>query len=278
MTIEDCAPAGAIEASSVDILRRNRELYDNVDGPVWRLAVYEPVFDGARYINMGGEPLVAELIAALGVGDADPLLDLGCGTGDLAARLCSLTGCHVTGVEMNARQAARARLTACGLTRGRLDIEHADATRWSPSRQFKAVYSIDTLMLIAGWPAFLRAARQALPDQDGAFVATVILDGGLNGSQRQMFQEEDGFIGLYRVADAGELFTEAGFRRQQWKVCDHWAIGCLNRIGTALQARQLPIRHEVGDAAWQNWVRVNAIYLECFRSGKLSYAMITARP
>ena len=84
MTIADSASVEAVVASPVDIRRRNRELYDNVDGPVWHLAVYEPVFGGARYINMGGEPLVAKLIDMLGIGEADPVLDLGCGTGDLA--------------------------------------------------------------------------------------------------------------------------------------------------------------------------------------------------
>jgi cyclopropane fatty-acyl-phospholipid synthase-like methyltransferase len=278
VTIADCAPVETVAASAVDILRRNQELYDNVDGPVWRLAVYEPVFGGARYINMGGEPLVAELVDTLGIGDADPVLDLGCGTGDLAARLCSLTGCHITGVEMNARQAARARQAAHGLTRGRLDIERADATRWSSSRRFKAVYSIDTLMLIADWPAFLHAARRALPDQGGAFVATVILDSGLNDSQRRAFWEEDGFIGLVRKSGAESLITEAGFARQQWKCRDAWAIACLGRIDAALHAEQQPIRRAMGDAGWQNWVRMNATYLECFHSGELTYAMVVARP
>jgi cyclopropane fatty-acyl-phospholipid synthase-like methyltransferase len=274
----DSAPQEAVAASSADILRRNRELYDNVDGPVWRLAVYEPVFGGARYINMGGEPLVAELIDMLGIGDADPVLDLGCGTGDLAGRICSLTGCHITGVEMNARQAARARQTADGLTRGRLEIEHADATRWSSCQRFKAVYSIDTLMLIPDWPAFLDAARRALSDESAAFVATVILDSGLNEAQRRAFWEEDGFIGLLRKPDAERQFTDAGFARQQWKCRDQWALACLGRIDAALYAEQQPIRRVMGDAAWQNWVRMNAAYLECFRSGKLTYATVMAKP
>ena len=278
MTIADSAPAKAIAASPADILRRNQELYDNVDSPVWHLAVYGPVFGGARYINMGGDALVAQLVDTLGLQAADPVLDLGCGTGDLAARLCSLTGCHITGVEINARQAARARQTAHGLTHGRLDIEQADVTRWSSPQKFEAVYSIDTLMLVMDWPAFLRTARQALAGPGGAFVATAILDNGLNEFQRHAFWEEDGFIGLVRRSDARSLFTEAGFGRQQWKSCDDWAVACLSRIEAALHAEQKPIRRAVGDAAWQNWVEMNATYLECFRSGKMAYAMVTARP
>jgi cyclopropane fatty-acyl-phospholipid synthase-like methyltransferase len=278
VTIADSVRPAAVAARPVDIRRRNHQLYDDVDSLVWRLAVYEPLFGGARYINMGGEPLVAELIDMLGIGEADPVLDLGCGTGDLAGRICSLTGCHITGVEMNARQAARARQTAHGLTRGRLKIEHADATRWPSRRQFKAVYSIDTLMLVPDWPAFLHAARRALADENGAFVATFILDNGLNESQRRVFWEEDGFIGLLRKPDAERQFTEAGFARQQWKCSDEWALACLGRIDAALHAEQLPIRRAMGDAAWENWVRMNAAYLECFRSGKLTYAMVMARP
>ncbi|MBR1031486.1 cyclopropane-fatty-acyl-phospholipid synthase family protein [Bradyrhizobium liaoningense] len=265
-------------ANPVDFLRRNQELYDNIDSPVWRLAVYEPVFGGARYINMGGAPLVTELIDMLGIGVNDPILDLGCGTGDLAGRICSLTGCHTTGVEMNARQAERARETAQGLTRGRLEIAHADATRWSSFRQFKAVYSIDTLMLIPDWPAFLHVARRALSDQGTAFLATVILDDGLSESERRAFWEEDGFVALLRKPDAERQFTDAGFARQQWTCKDEWALACLGRIDAALHAEQQAIRHMMGDAAWQNWVEINAVYLECFRSRKLTYAMVMARP
>jgi sarcosine/dimethylglycine N-methyltransferase len=267
-----------IAASALDLERRNQELYDNVDGPVWHLAVYEPLFGGARYINMGGEPLVTQLIDTLAIQAADPILDLGCGTGDLAARLCSLTGCHITGVEMNAQQAARARQVADGLTRGQLSIEQADVTRWSASRTFKAAYSIDTLMLVTDWVGFLRAARDALADATGAFAATVILDNGLDQQQRRTFWEEDGFIGLFDSADAGKLFTEAGFKRQQWSNCDDWAIACLSRIEAALYAEQEPIRRAIGRAAWQNWIQMNSTYLECFRSGTLTYAMVTGRP
>jgi cyclopropane fatty-acyl-phospholipid synthase-like methyltransferase len=278
VTLADSAHLAAVAARPLDLRRRNRELYDNVDSPVWRLAVYEPVFGGARYINMGGEPLVAELIDMLRIGDADPVLDLGCGTGDLAGRICSLTRCHITGVEMNARQAARARQTAQALTRGRLDIEHADATRRSSCQQFKAVYSVDTLMLIRDWPAFLDATRRALSEESTGFVATVILDNGLTEFQRRTFWEEDGFIGLFRKPAAEGQFSEGGFARQQWTSRDEWALACLGQIDAALHAQQKPIRRVMGDAAWQNWVRMNAAYLECFRSGKLTYAMVLARP
>lgn len=278
MAIADSGHLPDVAAGSADIERRNRELYDNVDSPVWRLAVYEPVFAGARYINMGGEPLVDELIGLLDIAEGDPVLDLGCGTGDLALRICSLTGCHITGVEMNARQAARARETAQGLARGRLAIEHADATRWTPSRLFKAVYSIDTLMLIPDWPAFLGAARRALSDESAALVASVILDNGLSESQRRAFWDEDGFIGLLRKPAAERHFIDAGFARQQWTCRNEWALACLGRIDAALHAEQQAIRRMMGDAAWDDWVRMNAAYLECFRSGKLTYATVLARP
>lgn len=266
------------DSAHLDIWRRNQELYDNVDSPVWHLAVYEPVFGGARYINMGGEPLVAELINILSIGNADQVLDLGCGTGDLAGRICSLTGCHITGVEMNTRQAARARQVAQTLTRGRLEVEHADATRWSSCRRFRAVYSVDTLMLIPDWRAFLHAVRRALADVSSVFVATVILDNGLNEAQRRMFWQEDGFIGLLQKSDAESQFSASTFAQQQWKCKDEWAVACLKRIDMALRAEQKSIQRMMGDAAWENWIRMNAIYLECFLCNKLTYAMVLAKP
>jgi cyclopropane fatty-acyl-phospholipid synthase-like methyltransferase len=278
MTRIKSALVNAVSASPTDIQRRNQDLYDDIDGPVWRLAVYEPVFGGARYINMGGEHLVTELINMLAIDEAESVLDLGCGTGDLAARICSLTGCNITGIEMNERQVARARQVALGLSHGRLEIECADVTRWLSCRQFNAVYSIDVLMLIADWPAFLQAVRRSMSDEGGAFVATVILDDGLNESQRRAFWEEDGFIGLHRKREAERQFTDAEFASQQWTCRNQWALACLERIDAALHAKQQRIRRMTGDATWDNWVRMNAAYLECFRSGKLTYAMVMARP
>ena len=262
--------------TGADVAQRNRELYDTMDDRVWHLAVYQPVFGGARYINMGGELLARDLATMLKIAEGAHVLDLGCGTGDLAVRLTALTGAHITGVEVNRRQAERAREAAKQCRRGSLTVIETDAADWTPDRHFAAGYSADTLMLVPSWPAFLSAARHAIAE-DGNFVASMILGSELTDAERQYFWEEDGFVMLPNRTRASELFATAGFRNVTWAERNDWALKCLSRIFDSVMLHREQIEASVGAAGWRDWLDVNAAYLDCFRSGKMEYVIAVAR-
>lgn len=262
--------------TNAETLRRNRELYDDVDGPEWRLAVYEPMFAGARYINLGGEALVERLAELLAARAAGPIFDLGCGTGDFAVRLAALTGAHITGVEINPRQAERARASAGTCRRGSLTVVEADAAAWRPGRVFGAGYSIDTLMLVPDVPVFLSAARGAI-GEDGCFVASLILGSRLSDEERRYFCSQDGFVSLSTREQATANLAGAGFRKVEWEIRQEWALHGLARSLAGLRASRHAIADAIGEAGWQNWRDVGAAYLDCFQSDKLHYAIVTAR-
>jgi cyclopropane fatty-acyl-phospholipid synthase-like methyltransferase len=270
-------PTPALGATPAQISRRNRDLYDDVDGAIWRLAVYEPLFGGARYINLGGDPLARRVVELLGVGEGDPVLDIGCGTGDFARRIASLSGAHITGLEMNPRQAERARVAAQECRSGRLTIVEADAVHWVGTSRFRATYSVDTLMLIADWRAVLRRVRNAM-SEDGLFVATVILDGGLDQASRRYFWEQDGFISLPNRERAVCDFIASGLRRVRWEQHDEWALQALARITESLAQHRPLIEEVIGAAAWREWAEVNSAYLSAFRQGKMTYQLVEAKP
>jgi cyclopropane fatty-acyl-phospholipid synthase-like methyltransferase len=265
-----------LDVTRREVLRRNRALYDNADGAVWRIAVFDAINGGRRYINMGGEKLVLQAAGILDIKADDRVFDLGCGNGDFSARIAGLTGATVTGVEMNPKQAARARAAGAALTRGSLTVIEADAARWKPQAEFRAGFSIDTLMLIADWQAFLGTARRALGPR-GGFLASFILGENLTARERRYYWEQDGFVMLPTRAEARNAFHAAGFASLRLMARNRWAMQCLGGIGRALERHRGAIEAEIGRDGWRDWKDVTATYLRAFRSGRLGYALVHAR-
>lgn len=266
-----------LDVTRRDVLRRNRALYDNADGAVWRVAVFDAVNGGRRYINMGGEALVRQAIATLGISDGSRVFDLGCGNGDFSARIAAATGAAVTGLEINARQAARAREAAATLPRGSLTVIEADAGAWRPAPIFDAGTSVDTMMLVGDWGAFLGAARAALATPNAGFLATFIIGNDLTARARRYYWEQDGFVMLPTRGEARDAFRRAGFASLRLMARNRWAARCLTGIGAALAAHRAEIEASTGRDGWRDWRDVTAAYLRAFRSGRLSYVLVHAK-
>ena len=114
--------------------------------------------------------------------------------------------------------------------------------------------------------------------EDGIFVATVILDGGLDQASHRYFWEHDGFISLPRRECAVRDFIASGLRRVRWEQHDEWALQTLARITKSLARRRLLIEEVIGATAWREWAEVNSAYLSAFRCGKMTYQLVEASP
>ncbi|XID93323.1 class I SAM-dependent methyltransferase [Paenibacillaceae bacterium WGS1546] len=84
-----------------------------------------------KFVSKYGEDLVTWLNPKPG----ERIVDFGCGTGDLAARIAS-AGADVTGVDISPEMVERARAKYPGLR-----FELADGTKWSANEPFDAVFS-----------------------------------------------------------------------------------------------------------------------------------------
>lgn len=258
------------------VLDMNRRLYDDTASAVWQLAVYDPAHGGQSFINMGGVGLLRRMIDLVGITTTSHVADLCCGTGAPAVWLADAAGCQVTGVEINPRQAARAR----DLVRTRnldnlVTIEQADVTRWRSCRRFDAVLSLDSMMLIADWSALLETIRAALYPK-GMFLASTILACELDKSQRQLLWEEDGLISLPSPEVAVAGLRASGLRQVQVLDLNDVALECLLQIDNALRLRSTDIERLEGKNGYQVWREMSALYIDLFRTGRLRYSLLTA--
>ncbi|MFC3800768.1 class I SAM-dependent methyltransferase [Cohnella sp. GCM10012308] len=116
--------------------------------------------------------LGAEVLSLLQPAPGERILDLGCGNGDLTARIAA-AGAIPTGIDLSAESVA--------LARGRhpyLDIQAADASLYLTDTRYDAVFSHAALHWIGNAEATARTVWLALRD-GGRFVAEFAGSGNL---------------------------------------------------------------------------------------------------
>ena len=136
----------------------------------------------------------SDLVSLLDPRPGERILDLGCGTGHLAARIAE-SGAKVTGVDQSADMVAAARLTYPGLK-----FEVADARQLSFREEFDAVFSNATLHWIHEPELVLQGIERAL-SAGGRFVAEL----GGKGNIRLMQEAFDRALSDLGVAKVGQV-------------------------------------------------------------------------
>lgn len=266
--------AGAV-APSEDTLRAvNRRLYDDTDSIVWQLAVYSPVHGGRSFVNMGGAALLDRIAADANIGPSTRVLDLCCGTAAPSVHLAERTGCSVTGIEINPRQAEQARNHARS-SAGRVTIVEADAVAWRSESRFDVALTLDSLMLIADWHAFLGNALNSLVPK-GRFFASLVCGDGLDDADRHMLWEEDGFISLPTPREAAARLSDIGLKGIETTDLQAEAMSCLHQIDTALSRHRGEIEQHEGREGFAVWQDMSAIYIDLFETGRLKYILLSA--
>ena len=112
--------------------------------------------------GMLDEGQLQALVAALGLGPDDHVLELGGGDGRLAEYLSDLTGARVTVVERSPVAVELGRARTAG-KRDRLDHIAADMQSVDlPQGEFSVVLAVDSLYFVADLPGYLGRLRRAL--------------------------------------------------------------------------------------------------------------------
>lgn len=273
----------ALAATAEDLERKNREVYDDVTGPVWRLAVYDALHEGWELIDLGGLHVLDEIARRADLGPGLAALELGSGQGAGCRYLAERWGCEVTGVERNPRQMDRARALLDKLARrdpgaaSRVRLIEEDAIQWRPDRLYDVVYSVDAFMLIADLAMLLRKACEAL-QPGGRLLASAILAGpNLDEPLRRFVWEVDGMINLPSAAEYREILAASGLRDAVVEDLTPLAIESSERMAAALERHARKIVASHGQDVYCGWTSVGEIYLSAFRERKLTYQFLDAR-
>lgn len=178
----------------------------------------------------------ADVVGLLEPEADERILDLGCGTGHLSARIAE-SGADVVGIDASAEMIDRARETSPDC-----EFIHADARSFSTEEPFDAVFSNAALHWISEQDAVLESISDALVP-GGRFVAE--LGGAGNVSAI--------------VAAVCEAAADNGY-----DVTSPWYFPTLGEYATRIEARGLETRYatlfdrptelEDGPAGLENWL------------------------
>lgn len=262
-----------------ELARKNRENYDDVVGPVWQL-IYESVHDGREFINLGGRAILDEIAERSRFGKSTRVLDLCAGQAAPACYLAEICGARVTAVEINPRQAERARANVAkksSTVQQRVDVVEADATRWRSSSRYDSVVSLDSLMLIAAIDGLLATAAMHL-EPGGAFWATTLCAGTRLGDDLRRFAWDlDGMARLVPPDDELRAMSEAGFVDVSAEDRTALAVDVSERIDAALVHHRAVIVESIGSREYDGWIEASRRYLDGLKSGQLVYALLRGR-
>ncbi len=262
-----------------ELARKNRENYDEAAGPVWQL-IYESVHQGREFINLGGRSILDEIAQRSRYGESSRVLDLCAGQAAPACYLAETYGARVTAVEVNPRQAERARANVShrsSSTQRRVEVVEADATRWRSGTRYDSVVSLDSLMLIAAIDGLLATAAVHL-EPGGTFWATTLCAGaGLDDDLRRFAWDLDGMARLVTTDDEQRSMREAGFVDVAAEDRTALAVDVSERIDAALVRHRAVIVESIGSRDYDGWIEASRRYLDALNSGQLVYALLRGR-
>ncbi|MDG4763968.1 methyltransferase domain-containing protein [Solwaraspora sp. WMMD406] len=250
-------------------------IYDGVTGPIWQLAVYQPVHSGWEFTNVGGAALLDQLIAMLRLGARHRVLECCSGTGAVSRYLNLRSGCPVTGVEINENQVDHARRLATG--NPDLRYVRSDIERWQLDGTYDLVLAIDSLSLLADPLAVMRTAYQASYPNGVFAIADTVAGSSLSEETRRQAWDLDGIRPLPGPTATVRMLRSAGFDDVELTDRTSMAVECFDRIGTALMRREDEITALVSADELQHWRDSTEFYLAAYRSRQLTYWRGVAR-
>jgi len=198
----------------------------------WNAALYD---DKHQFVSQYGE----DLISWLQPQEGENILDLGCGTGQLADRI-KLHGAKVTGIDASPEMIAKAKEKYPGI-----EFLVKDARSFSFIEKFDAVFSNATLHWINEADKVIHCAKQCLRT-GGRFVLEMGGKGNVEGISKAV---------KLALAEAGQPLTTA----ESWffpSVSEYTTL--LEQNGFVVKTVSFFERPTVlnGDNAMQNWIEM----------------------
>src|ERR1041384_242774 len=258
------------------VREKQLQVWDASDDPRWRLTVYQPLYDGKIFANLGGPALLEYVGAYAGLGPQHYVLELGSGMGDACEYVASHFGSRVTGVERGAKQIERARHRNRDSHLRGFDFIQADMMQWEPPRRYDAVYFGDMLAVAQDRRALLERVHCWLAP-GGALVITDIVAGpGISERDRACIWAEDGFNVPFE-AESLAMIRDVGFQKLDVTDLTYMAVTLQETILQASYRHQETLINTVGVENCRDWIECARKYRRLFAERKLVSLRIGTR-
>lgn len=253
---------------AVAVREKQLEVWDASDDPRWRLTIYEPLYDGKIFANIGGPALLEYMGAYAGLGPGHRVLELGSGMGDACEYVASRFGCRVTGVEMSARQIERARARHRNRHVRGFDFVQADMLQWEPSEAYDVVYFGDMLAVAQDRRKLLERVHRWLRPGGVLTITDIVAGPALCDEDRAFIWEADGF-NVPGEEESLAMLRDVGFQELDVTDITHTVVELQQTILEASYRHRAPLVEAVGFESWSQWVDGAKEYRRLFADRRL---------
>lgn len=261
---------------AVAVREKQLQVWDASDDPRWRLTIYEPLYGGKIFANVGGPALLDYMGAYAGLGPEHSVLELGSGMGDGCEYVASRFGSRVTGVEMSTQQIERARARHRDSVSRGFEFVEADMLQWEPSQSYDVVYFGDMLAVAQDRRALLERVHRWLRPGGALTITDIVAGPDLSDADRAFIWEADGFDVPFEAVSLAQI-RDAGFRELDVTDITHTAVALQETILEASYRHKTTLVDAVGADSWQDWVQGARDYRRLFAERKLVSLRIGAR-
>jgi cyclopropane fatty-acyl-phospholipid synthase-like methyltransferase len=252
---------------AVAVREKQLQVWDVSDDPRWRLTVYEPLYGGKIFANIGGPELLDYMGHYAGLRPEHSVLELGSGMGDACEYVASHFGCRVTGVEMSTQQLERARDRHRD-SRARFEFIQADMLEWEPAERYDVVYFGDMLAVAQDRRALLERVHRWLRPGGALTITDIVAGPDLSDEDRAFIWGEDGFDVPFQ-ADSLAMIRDVGFQDLDVTDITHTVVTLQDTILQASHRHKTTLVDAVGADRWLEWVESARDYRRLFVERKL---------
>ncbi len=253
---------------AVAVREKQLQVWDASDDPRWRLTIYEPLYGGKIFANIGGPALLDYMGAYAELRPEHSVLELGSGMGDGCEYVASHFGCRVTGLEMSTQQIERARARhPDSLSRGFQFIQ-ADMLEWEPTECYDVVYLGDMLPLAQNRRAVLERVHRWLRPGGALTMTDIVAGTDLSDADRAFIWDQDGFDVPFQ-AEGLAMIRDVGFQELEVMDLTHTVVTLQETILQASYRRRKTLVDAVGADRWLDWVEAAREYRRLFAERKL---------
>jgi cyclopropane fatty-acyl-phospholipid synthase-like methyltransferase len=253
---------------AVAVREKQLQVWDVSDDPRWRLTIYEPLYGGKIFANIGGPALLDYMGAYAGPGPEHSVLELGSGMGDGCEYVATHFGCRVTGVEMSTQQIERARERHPDRRSRGFDFVEADMLQWEPSERYDVVYFGDMLAVAQDRRAVLERVHRWLRPGGFLTMTDIVAGPDIDDDDRAFIWAEDGFEVPFQ-ADSLAMLRDMGFQELDVTDMTHTVVTLQETILQASYRHKKTLVDAVGTESWLAWVECAKDYRRLFAERKL---------